>query len=96
MKITVTEGGPLPFASDILATSWQYGSVALTKHLSEIPDYFKQSFPEGFTWERTTIYEDGGYLTAQQDTRFVILSIFPSFNQIYIFKNKTLYFSLSL
>jgi hypothetical protein len=42
----------------------------MIKHVSGIPDYFKQSFPEGFTWERTTIFEDGGYLTAHQDTRY--------------------------
>uniref|UniRef100_A0A0M3KL34 Blue chromoprotein, sgBP n=1 Tax=Stichodactyla gigantea TaxID=230562 RepID=A0A0M3KL34_STIGI len=67
-RIRVTEGGPLPFSFDILSPHFQYGSVAITKYLSGIPDYFKQSFPEGFSWERTTMYEDGGYVTAHQDT----------------------------
>lgn len=70
MKIKVVEGGPLPFAFDILATSFMYGSKAFINHTQGIPDFFKQSFPEGFTWERITTYEDGGVLTATQDTSF--------------------------
>uniref|UniRef100_UPI0001A2B7ED Yellow mutant chromo protein n=1 Tax=Epiactis japonica TaxID=58804 RepID=UPI0001A2B7ED len=68
-NIKVTKGGPLPFSFDILTPNCQLGSVAITKYTSGIPDYFKQSFPEGFTWERTTIYEDGAYLTTQQETK---------------------------
>nr|AMM04545.1 TurboFP635-PIG3-TagGFP2 [Cloning vector pCntrlPIGver2]AMM04548.1 Katushka-PIG3-TagGFP2 [Cloning vector pSplPIGver2] len=68
MKIKVVEGGPLPFAFDILATSFMYGSKTFINHTQGIPDFFKQSFPEGFTWERITTYEDGGVLTATQDT----------------------------
>nr|AOQ25779.1 blue chromoprotein 2 [Actinia tenebrosa] len=67
-KIRITEGGPLPFAYDILAPCCMYGSKTFIKHVSGIPDYFKDSLPEGFTWERTQIYEDGGYLTIHQDT----------------------------
>uniref|UniRef100_UPI00027FCE8A far-red fluorescent protein eqFP650 n=1 Tax=Entacmaea quadricolor TaxID=6118 RepID=UPI00027FCE8A len=67
-KIKVVEGGPLPFAFDILATSFMYGSKTFINHTQGIPDFFKQSFPEGFTWERITTYEDGGVLTATQDT----------------------------
>uniref|UniRef100_UPI0001E070E1 LSSmKate2 red fluorescent protein n=1 Tax=synthetic construct TaxID=32630 RepID=UPI0001E070E1 len=68
MRIKVVEGGPLPFAFDILATSFMYGSYTFINHTQGIPDFFKQSFPEGFTWERVTTYEDGGVLTATQDT----------------------------
>uniref|UniRef100_UPI000211B386 Fluorescent protein FP480 n=1 Tax=Entacmaea quadricolor TaxID=6118 RepID=UPI000211B386 len=68
MRIKVVEGGPLPFAFDILATSFMYGSKTFINHTQGIPDFFKQSFPEGFTWERVTTYEDGGVLTATQDT----------------------------
>uniref|UniRef100_UPI000D671F2D GFP-like non-fluorescent chromoprotein n=1 Tax=Radianthus crispa TaxID=3122430 RepID=UPI000D671F2D len=68
MRIHVTEGAPLPFAFDILAPCCEYGSKTFVHHTAEIPDFFKQSFPEGFTWERTTTYEDGGILTAHQDT----------------------------
>nr|WOD55017.1 tagRFP-T-msfGFP [Cloning vector pEnEOistagRFP-msfGFP] len=68
MRIKVVEGGPLPFAFDILATSFMYGSRTFINHTQGIPDFFKQSFPEGFTWERVTTYEDGGVLTATQDT----------------------------
>nr|AAK71343.1 green fluorescent protein-like protein [Condylactis gigantea] len=68
MRIRVTEGAPLPFAFDILSPCCAYGSKTFIKHTSGIPDYFKRSFPEGFTWEGTTIYEDGRVLTAHQDT----------------------------
>nr|QNN81318.1 mRuby2-FHA1-PKAsub-GFP1-10 [Cloning vector pcDNA3.1/AKAR] len=68
MRITVIEGGPLPFAFDILATSFMYGSRTFIKYPKGIPDFFKQSFPEGFTWERVTRYEDGGVVTVMQDT----------------------------
>nr|AOY07814.1 mMaroon1 [synthetic construct] len=67
-RIKVVRGGPLPFAFDILAPCFMYGSKTFINHPPDIPDYFKQSFPEGFTWERTTVYEDGGTLTATQDT----------------------------
>uniref|UniRef100_K4DIE3 RCaMP n=2 Tax=Entacmaea quadricolor TaxID=6118 RepID=K4DIE3_ENTQU len=68
MRIKVIEGGPLPFAFDILATSFMYGSRTFIKYPKGIPDFFKQSFPEGFTWERVTRYEDGGVITVMQDT----------------------------
>nr|QKW94155.1 mRuby2-Gephyrin.FingR-IL2RGTC [Cloning vector pAAV-EF1A-mRuby2-Gephyrin.FingR-IL2RGTC] len=68
MRIKVIEGGPLPFAFDILATSFMYGSRTFIKYPKGIPDFFKQSFPEGFTWERVTRYEDGGVVTVMQDT----------------------------
>nr|WVH46258.1 P301L/mRuby3 fusion protein [Cloning vector pLV[Exp]-CBA>P301L:T2A:mRuby3] len=68
MRIKVIEGGPLPFAFDILATSFMYGSRTFIKYPADIPDFFKQSFPEGFTWERVTRYEDGGVVTVTQDT----------------------------
>nr|AYV61459.1 mGinger1 [synthetic construct] len=68
MRVHVTEGAPLPFAFDILAPCCEYGSKTFVRYPADIPDFFKQSFPEGFTWERTTTYEDGGILTAHQDT----------------------------
>nr|AYV61462.1 mKelly2 [synthetic construct] len=67
-RIKVVEGGPLPFAFDILATCFMYGSKTFINYPQGIPDFFKQSFPEGFTWERVTTYEDGGVLTVTQDT----------------------------
>nr|UUI86426.1 Electra2 [synthetic construct] len=68
MRIKVIEGGPLPFAFDILATSFLFGSKTFIKYPADIPDFFEQSFPEGFTWERVTRYEDGGVVTVTQDT----------------------------
>lgn len=60
INLTVTSGGPLPFAYDILTTAFQYGNRVFTKYPTDIPDYFKQSFPEGYSWERHFEYEDGG------------------------------------
>nr|WFR85825.1 mScarlet [synthetic construct]WFR85835.1 mScarlet [synthetic construct]WFR85837.1 mScarlet [synthetic construct]WFR85839.1 mScarlet [synthetic construct] len=67
-KLKVTKGGPLPFSWDILSPQFMYGSRAFTKHPADIPDYYKQSFPEGFKWERVMNFEDGGAVTVTQDT----------------------------
>ena len=64
MNLTVIDGGPLPFAFDILTTVFHYGNRAFVKYPKDIPDYFKQSFPEGFSWERSMTYEDGGICIA--------------------------------
>ena len=69
MNLTVKEGGPLPFAFDILTTVFHYGNRAFVKYPEEIPDYFKQSFPEGFSWERSMTYEDGGICIATNDIK---------------------------
>ena len=69
MKLVVTEGAPLPFAFDILTAAHQYGNRAFTQYPAEIPDYFKQSFPDGFTWERSMIFEDGAVCTASNNIR---------------------------
>ena len=59
MNLTVIDGGPLPFAFDILTTVFNYGNWVFAKYPKEITDYFKQSFPEGYSWERSMSYEDG-------------------------------------
>ena len=64
MDLTVIEGGPLPFAFDILTTVFDYGNRVFVKYPEEILDYFKQSFPEGYSWERSMSYEDGGICLA--------------------------------
>nr|BBM34117.1 signal retaining autophagy indicator [synthetic construct] len=64
LDLNVTEGAPLPFAYDILSTSFQYGNRAFTKYPADIQDYFKQAFPEGYHWERSMTYEDQGICTA--------------------------------
>ena len=69
MKLEVTDGAPLPFAFDILTTAHQYGNRAFTQYPEEIPDYFKQTFPNGFSWERSMIFEDGGVCTASNHIR---------------------------
>nr|AAM10626.2 green fluorescent protein [Heteractis crispa] len=68
LTITVTEGGPLPFAFDILSHAFRYGNKVFAKYPKDHPDFFKQSLPEGFTWERVSNYEDGGVLTVKQET----------------------------
>ncbi|CAH3104959.1 unnamed protein product [Pocillopora meandrina] len=60
----VTKGGPLPFSFDPLSTVFKYGNRCFTKYPAGMPDYFKQVFPAGISFERTVIYEDGGVATA--------------------------------
>ena len=67
MDLTVIEGGPLPFAFDILTIVFNYGNRVYVKYPEEIPDYFKQSFPEGYSWERSMSYEDGAICLATND-----------------------------
>nr|BDF83301.1 fluorescent protein DiLiFP570 [Diadumene lineata] len=66
MKLVVTKGAPLPFAYDILLPQHMYGSKPFIKYPAEIPDYYKQSFPEGFSWERIMKFEDGAVCTVSQ------------------------------
>ena len=74
VKLTVTKGGPLPFAWDILSPQFQYGSIPFTKYPEDIPDYVKQSFPEGYTWERIMNFEDGAVCTVSNDSRYIAKS----------------------
>nr|AAV66355.1 'Red/Green ancestor' ancestral fluorescent protein variant C09 [synthetic construct] len=67
MDLTVKEGAPLPFAYDILTTVFHYGNRVFAKYPKDIPDYFKQTFPEGYSWERSMTFEDGGICTATND-----------------------------
>ena len=60
----VTKGGPLPFAADIVAPTLKYGFKCFMKYPADIPDYFKQAFPEGLTYDRKLTFEDGGCATA--------------------------------
>ena len=62
------EGGPLPFAFDVLTTVFDYGNRVFAKYPNEISDYFKQSFPEGYSWERSMSYVDGGSCLATNNT----------------------------
>ena len=67
MDLAVKEGGPLPFAYHILTTVFDYGNRAFVKYPTDIVDCFKQTFPEGFSWERVMTYEDGGTCIATND-----------------------------
>nr|AAU04449.1 green fluorescent protein G1 [Orbicella faveolata] len=67
MDLTVIEGAPLPFAYDILTTVFDYGNRVFAKYPKDIPDYFKQTFPEGYSWERSMTYEDQGICIATND-----------------------------
>ena len=71
IDLTVTDGGPLPFAYDILTTAFQYGNRAFTKYPEDIPDYFKQTFREGYSWDRIMAFEDGGTCTVSSDIKLV-------------------------
>ena len=65
----VTKGGPLPFAVDIVAPTLKYGFKCFMKYPADIPDYFKQAFPEGLTYDRKLTFEDGGSATATVEMR---------------------------
>ncbi|XP_073251622.1 GFP-like fluorescent chromoprotein amFP486 [Porites lutea] len=67
LKLRVTKGGPLPFSFDILSAVFCYGNRAFTDYPKGIVDYFKPSFPDGYTWERTLQFEDGGSCIANVD-----------------------------
>ena len=69
MDLVVTEGAPLPFAFDILTTAFHYGNRVFAKYPNHIPDYFKESFPEGYTWQRSLTFEDGGICIATNDIK---------------------------
>nr|ABN41776.1 green-to-orange photoconvertible GFP-like protein [Lobophyllia hemprichii] len=71
IKLTVKEGGPLPFAYDILTTVFHYGNRVFVKYPDDIVDYFKLSFPEGYSWERSMVYEDGGVCLATSDIKLL-------------------------
>nr|AUD11406.1 cyan fluorescent protein [Micromussa lordhowensis] len=67
IKLTVQEGGPLPFAYDILTTAFEYGNRVFTEYPDDIQDYFKQSFPAGYCWERSMVFEDQGICNVTND-----------------------------
>ena len=67
MDLTVKEGGPLPFAFDILTFACQYGNKVFVEYPDHILDYFKQSFPKGYSWERSMTFEDGGICISRSD-----------------------------
>ena len=71
MELRVTKGGPLPFSFDILSAVFNYGNRCIVDYPADIADYFKQSFPDGYSWERTLAFEDGGLCTASADIRYV-------------------------
>ena len=71
LDLNVEGTKPLPFAFDILTAAFQYGNRAFVNYPEDIPDYFKQSFPEGYRWERTFTYEDGGICNATNDIKLV-------------------------
>lgn len=71
INLTVTNGGPLPFAYDILTAAFMYGNRVFTQYPPDIPDYFKQTFPEGYSWERTLEFEDGAKCLVESVIRLV-------------------------
>ena len=74
VQIRVLKGGPLPFSFDILSTCFQYGNRTFTKCPKEIPSFFRQCFPAGFTMERSLRFEDGGTLDICSDIWYAKLN----------------------
>uniref|UniRef100_Q6I7B1 Fluorescent protein n=1 Tax=Acropora sp. \ len=69
LVIIKSKGKPLPFSFDILSTAFQYGNRCFTKYPADMPDYFKQAFPDGMSYERSFLFEDGGVATASWSIR---------------------------
>ena len=78
----VTKVGPLPFPVDIVAPTLKYGFKCFMKYPADIPDYFKQAFPEGLTYDRKLTFQDGGCATASVKMRWVIL-YYLTFNHLF-------------
>ena len=73
----VTKVGPLPSPVDIVAPILKYGFKCFMKYPADIPDYFKQAFPEGLTYDRKLTFQDGECATASVRMRWVILYYLP-------------------
>ena len=69
MNLDVKGGAPLPFSFDLLTPAFMYGNRVITKYPEDIPDYFKQAFPEGYHWERSITFEDQAVCTATSHIR---------------------------
>ena len=67
IDLCVVEGGPLPFSEDILSAVFDYGNRVFTKYPQGMVDYFKNSCPAGYTWQRSFHFEDGAVCTASAD-----------------------------
>nr|ABB17952.1 red fluorescent GFP-like protein [Montipora efflorescens] len=67
IDLCVVEGGPLPFSEDILSAVFDYGNRVFTKYPQDLVDYFKNSCPAGYTWQRSFLFEDGAVCTASAD-----------------------------
>nr|WGH28763.1 cyan fluorescent protein CFP-13 [Acropora sp.] len=85
LVIIKPEGKPLPFSFDILSTAFQYGNRCFTKYPEGMPDYFKEAFPAGMSYERSFLFEDGGVATASWTIRlegncFIHKSIYHGVN----------------
>ncbi|RMX40190.1 hypothetical protein pdam_00016648 [Pocillopora damicornis] len=50
-----------------------------TKYPEGMPDYFKQAFPAGMSYERTFTFEDGRVATASGHIRSIFLITCPCF-----------------
>ena len=74
-------GKPLPFSFDILSSAFQYGNRCFTKYPEGMHDYFKQAFPDGMSYERSFLFEDGGVATASWNIRYCnFFQLWPSEN----------------
>nr|AAP55761.1 orange fluorescent protein [Cerianthus sp. DW-2003] len=70
MKMTLRGQNCLPFSYDIITTAFQYGFRVFTKYPEGIVDYFKDSLPDAFQWNRRIVFEDGGVLNMSSDITY--------------------------
>ena len=69
INLCVDKGGPLPFSEDILSAAFDYGNRLFTEYPQGIVDYFENSCPAGYTWDRSFLFEDGAVCIASADIR---------------------------
>lgn len=70
MMLKVTNGAPLPFSFDLLTPAFMCGNKVFTKYPADIPDYFKKTFPDGYSWERNITFEDQAVCAVTSHIRF--------------------------
>ena len=51
--------------------AFEYGNRVFTQYPPDIPDYFKQTFPDGYSWERAMEFEDGAKCEVKSVIRLV-------------------------
>jgi len=63
----VCKSGKMPIPWSLLCPTLQYGFLVFAKYPNGIPNFYVQSMPEGFAYDRTLTFEDDGVVTSHHD-----------------------------